>query len=255
MKRLVITLSLLLVISSLAFAGFERTIQNKFDVLTPAEGSLEVGISESWLTGDYGSIADRDLWITDIYAKFGILPAWEVGFDVPLVSSKVASIPVATRDSGLGDVNVWTKYRFLSEDENKFGLAGGINYKLDNAAGTLGTGDNEWMPFVIGTFKAADQVTLGAKLGYNFVDDPNDDEFVYGIWADFKLNDKAAVIGELYGNTNRVSGADDPLEFDAGLKYAVSENAALIVAAGFGLSDGSPDWMAAVGVKGVFGGK
>ncbi|MCX7918781.1 MAG: transporter [bacterium] len=248
MKRLILATLLTLVVSSFAFAGFERTIHYQFDVLSPEAQNLEAG-----LVFDYNNESDwLTAWVLDAYAKYGILDNWEVGFDVPYIGWDVDGW---REESGLGDVNVWTKYRFINEEESCCGLAAGVNVKLATGEQSegLGTGHVDWMPFIMGTIKPADQITLGAKVGYNRVsDDDNndrDDEWNYGIWGGYAIQDNLSIVGEIYGK--EVKG-DDPLTFDAGVTYGIAENVGLVGGAGWGLNNAAWDWHVFLGIKGNF---
>jgi hypothetical protein len=252
LKRLLLTLGItclsVLFISSFAFAGFERSLHNKLDVNSPSAQGIEIGI-----VGDYSQWEDADAFVIDLYGKYGIMDAWEVGLDVPLIS---VSPDVGDDESGIGDVNVWTKYQFIDESKDGFGLAAGLNVKLATGSDDkgIGTGHVDWMPFIMASMKPADQFVLGAKIGFNFVGEPDganlDDEFHYTIWGGYAIDERLGIVAELIGNTARVDGADDPLELDAGVTYGLAENLGLVAGIGAGLSDASPDWRIFVGLKG-----
>jgi hypothetical protein len=244
-KRLLLTVALTLFISAFAFAGFERTIHYKFDVNSPEAQNLEAGA-----VIDYLNVSSQmTLWVFDVYAKYGIMDNWEVALDVPFMGWDVDG---GGNESGIGDMNIWTKYRFIYESESNVGAAAGINVKLSTGDDKLvGAGDKtDWMPFVMGTMSPCDKVTLGAKLGYNFVGTKDaDDEFQYGIWGGYAVKENFGIVGELYGNSQK---GDDPITFDAGITYGLAPNVGLVAGAGAGLNEVAPDWHMFLGLKGNF---
>lgn len=246
MKRILVTLAILLVASGFAFAGFERPLHYQLDVNSPAAMNIEAGLAADYINID----SNVDAWVLDLYAKYGIMDNWEVGLNVPYLN---ISPDVGDSQSGIGDMNIWTKYRFLGEDKNCCGLAAGVNVKLatgDDAKG-LGTGETDWMPFIMGTFKASDQVVLGAKVGYDIIGEPEgvsvDDEWVGTIWGGFMVKPNLGIVAELKGNTQE---GKDPLALDAGVTYGISENVGFTAGGGVGLNDAAPDWHIFAAIKG-----
>ncbi|MFB3895879.1 MAG: transporter [bacterium] len=244
MKRLLVAISILLLVSSFAFAGFERTLHYKFDVNSPAAMNLEGGIAFDYI--NYNS--DVDGWVLDGYAKYGITDKWELGLDLPYIS---ISPDVGEDVDGIGDLNVWTKYRFLDESKTCMGLAAGVNVKLNTGdEDVVGTNDDtDWTPFIMASFKPAEQFALGAKLGYTFMGEDNtDDEFLYGVWGGYYVKPNFGIVAELYGNTQE---GDDPLMLDAGVTYGVSENVGVTFGGGAGLNDAAADWHIFAAIKGA----
>jgi hypothetical protein len=246
LKKLLLTLTIALFVSSFAFAGFERSLHNQLDVNSPAAMNLEGG-----LVFDYISIdGDVNAWVLDAYVKYGIMDNWEIGFDVPYLN---ISPDEGDSQSGIGDMNIWTKYRFLDESKNCMGLAAGVNVKLatgDEDEG-LGSGETDWMPFIMATFKPADQFVLGAKVGYDIIGEPEgvevDDSWVGTIWGGYMVKPNVGIVAELHGNTQE---GKDPLSLDAGITYGASENVGLTAGAGVGLNDAAADWHIFAAIKG-----
>lgn len=246
MKRILVTIAILLVAGSFAFAGMERSLHNSIDVNSPAAMNLEGG-----LVFDYTNIdSDVSAWVLDAYLKYGIIDNWEVGLDVPYLSYDVDNGP---SEDGISDMNIWTKYRFINEDNNNFGLAAGLNVKLatgDDDKG-LGTGETDWMPFIMGTYKPCDKIILGAKVGYDVIGEPEgadvDDEWHGTLWGGYMVQPNLGIVAELYGNTEK---GKDPLAIDAGVTYGATENVGLFAAVGWGLNDAAPDWHIFAGIKG-----
>jgi len=246
LKRLLVTLAILLFVSSFAFAGFERSLHNQLDVNSPAAMNLEGGLAFDYINID----SDINAWVLDAYLKYGIIDNWEVGADIPYLN---ISPDEGDSQSGIGDMNIWTKYRFISEDKDNFGLAAGLNVKLatgDEDEG-LGSGETDFMPFIMGTIKPSDQIVLGAKVGYDIIGEPDgvdvDNEWLGTIWGGYMLKPNVGLVAELYGNTQK---GKDPLAIDAGVTYGITENAGFVFGAGAGLNDAAPDWHVFAAIKG-----
>jgi hypothetical protein len=246
LKRLLVTIAILVCVSSFAFAGFERTLHNQFDVLSPAAQNLEGG-----LVFDYTNYnSEVNAWVIDAYAKYGIMDNWELGVELPYLD---ISPDEGDSISGVGDMNIWTKYRLFSEDKDCFGLAAGVNTKLATG-GRRGTGHVDWMPFVMGTIKPMEQVTFGAKVGYNIVSDDDlyngDHEWRYGLWGGYALQPNLSLVAELTkSNNGNGHSDDDPLALDVGVTYGLTENVGLIAGAGWGLNNAAADWNVFAGIK------
>jgi hypothetical protein len=248
LRRILVTLAILLLVSSFAFAGFERSLDYQLDVNSPAAMNIEAG-----LAADYISVnSDVDAWVLDAYAKYGIMDNWEVGFDVPYLN---ISPDEGDSQSGIGDMNVWTKYRFFSEDKNCFGLAAGVNAKLATGEQRegLGTGHVNWMPFIMGTIRPAEPLVVGAKVGYNYISDDDwrdiDHQWFGTIWGGYMVNPKLGIVAELKGNTQP---GKDPLAVDAGITYAMADNVGFTAGAGAGLNDAAADWHVFAAIKANF---
>jgi len=257
LKYLLLTLTMVLCVSSFAFAGFERTMHYQFDVLSPEAQNLEGGLSFDY--ANEGSWISA--WVIDVYAKYGLTDNWELGANYPYINYDIDNRP---SENGFGDLNVWTKYRFFSEEEDCFGLAGGVNVKLATGSDgqdpddeALGTGHVDYMPFIMGTIRPMEQLTFGAKVGYNMVSDDDlvnsDHEWRYGIWGGYALQDNLSIVAELtqvYNGNGQYD--DDPVTLDAGVTYGMAENIGLTVGAGCGLNNPAWDWHAFAGIKANF---
>jgi hypothetical protein len=107
------------------------------------------------------------------------------------------------------------------------------------------------MPFVMATFKPAEQVVLGAKVGYDVIGEPDgvdvDDEWVGTLWGAYMVKPNFGLVAELHGNTQK---GKDPASIDAGITYGISENVGFSAGAGAGLNDAAADWHVFAAIKG-----
>jgi hypothetical protein len=265
---LFVSLSVLL-INGTAVAGFERTLHNNLDIETPTLHNLELGFIGDFASGQQIGLNNNiDVSIIDVYAKYGFTDDWEFGLDIPYKdwntdnSIVLPNLTVSDNESGIADMNLWTKYRFVKEGDKKFGAAGGVNIKLRNGDENkgLGTGEYDVMPFLVATYKFQEPFMFGARVGYNIVGDSEgvkwDNELYYSVWTRYTMNEQLGIVGEVNGNTlragNLTGNRADALEVDGGITYGVSSNVGLVAGAGFGLTENAPNWRFYFAVKTEF---
>jgi hypothetical protein len=273
LKRLLLTLTIvgisILSISGTAIAGFERSLQNNLDIETPTLNNIEVGFIGDFASGQMVSKNNNiDVSIVDLYAKYGFTDDWEFGIDIPYKdwntdnNITLPNLTMTDSESGIADMHIWTKYRFVKEAEKKFGVAGGVDIKLKNGDENkgLGTGKYEMMPFLVATYKIQQPFVFGARLGYNIVGEPQgvkwDNELYYSVWTRYTMSEQLGIVGEVNGNTlragNQTGNRADAVEVDGGIAYGITPNVGLVAGAGFGLTDNAPDWRFFVSLKTEF---
>ena len=273
MKRLLLALLFVslsfLLISGTAVAGFERSLHNNLDIETPTLHNLELGFIGDFASGqEIGQKNNLGVSMVDIYAKYGFTDDWEFGLDIPYKdwntdnSILFPNMTMTDSESGIADLHLWTKYRFVKESEKKFGAAGGVNIKLKNGDVNkgLGTDKYEVMPFLVATYKYRAPLLFGARVGYNIVGEPVgvkwSNELYYSVWTRYAMNEQLGIVGEVNGNTVRVGNGTgncaDAVEVDGGITYGISSNVGFVAGAGFGITDNAPDWRFFVAVKTEF---
>jgi hypothetical protein len=273
LKQLLLTLMivgiLILFASGTAVAGFERTLNNNLDIETPTLHNLELGFIGDFASGqEYSENNNIDDSVIDVYAKYGFTDDWEFGINIPYrdwntdQSILLPDMTMSDGKSGIADMHLWTKYRFMKESEKGYGAAGGVNIKLINGDENkgLGTGKYEVMPFLVATYKYREPFLFGARIGYNIVGEPEgvkwDNELYYSVWARYTMNGQLGMVGEVNGNTLRAGNITgnraDAVEVDGGITYGFSSNVGMVAGAGIGLTKNSPDWRFFVAVKTEF---
>ncbi len=106
--------------------------------------------------------------------------------------------------TGLADTDFKFKYRFLDEKPGTWipALSMAPNITFPTASESRGIGDGVWrarLPFQIG--KTFDKLYVYGELGYQWaLSDGGDDQFIYGVAAQYQLTDHWNVGVELNGS-------------------------------------------------------
>jgi hypothetical protein len=173
---------------------------------------------------------------TTFFANYGLTNRWDVALAVPLqrvsmdatVDATVLRLATGTTPihsfpngstqqtftdsgtaSGLGDMLVRTKFRFL--DSPSGGLAAGLDIRLPtgDADNLLGTGTAQTGITLIGS-SAAGAFAPHFNIGYTFSGDSDvatiSDEFEYRVGTEFVVNPRVTLSADLLGRSLRDSG-------------------------------------------------
>jgi hypothetical protein len=156
--------------------------------------------------------------------------------------------------SGMGDIVLrgGYTYTFINPQMKDVSLTGSISVKMPTAdeQDGLGTGQADVGAFVSlakqwGTLKGS------INAGYIEVGDPADIDYnnilLYGIGL-FKRIDLLGLYMSLEGRSSLTDETDNPLEVNAGALYLVSHNYGLTGSGFVGLTNGSPDFGASLGL-------
>jgi hypothetical protein len=206
-----------------------------------APGWLEI---EAGLQHDHdGAVARRDS--TPLTLKLAFTPDWgvRIGSD-----GWVRARDDTTRTSGGGDTTIVAKRRFAVDDDNAFGLEGGVTVPTARRGLGSGSGKADW------TVTAIYSGDRGAwhgdfNLAATRVGAPESDtartQLLWAASLSRALGERWSVGAELSG-THR-SGVDDARQLLVSASYSVSR--ALVVDAGAArsLRNGAPVWSAFTG--------
>lgn len=150
--------------------------------------------------------------------------------------------------NGLGDASAGFKLRFLDETDNLPAMAATAWVKTTTGHSDkgLGTENTDYYINLIAT-KCLNRTTLHANLGHIFTGEEDwekiSDVVTYGIAAEFEVIEKLSLVGEITGGIQTGhTDTDNSAEILAGLTYELPSGTVLDAGAGFGLTDGSPDY-------------
>src|SRR6185295_5163870 len=138
--------------------------------------------------------------------------------------------------SGLGNVLVGFKYRFLDQEQAEvaFSVYPQTEFRTtahSRRAGLVGDGLSLLLPLQVE--RDFGPVSVCAELGYLWVEE-DDDAWVWGIAASRDLVDGVELLGEIHGETARRFDRGE-LVWDVGLRLRLSALNTLLVSAGRGL--------------------
>lgn len=188
--------------------------------------------------------------------NYGLAANVSTGLELPYIMLDTKDGP---SESGLGDIMVKLKYRFVEETGSGPSMMVKFNLTLptgDKEAG-LGSDKSNFTPHFVLT-KTLDKTTIYFDAAYAFMDLPksngdtiwqNNQAFI-GLGVQQMLSDKFGLLGELTyePNFNGINN-DEPVDMIIGLIYKLNDKAVLDLARRKGLSDASPDYAIIAGLS------
>ena len=209
----------------------------------------------------------------ELHIAYGILENWDVGFTVPFVMDQDVDSPgnrIQYFDKGYIEFRLSTKYRLVSTD--KSGIAVVLTANLPKVKNNPFTGEGSDriynLEMVADTY--FDRTKVALNLGFRhrntgepiiaYPIEPINNQIVGSIGTNHPLNEKFALIGEIYGSHPLKSGrfeSDRSLsvaEALLGVNYYPRKGLALHTGMTTELFDGlfTPDWRFFAGVNWTF---
>ncbi len=204
-----------------------------------------------------------------INGNYGIGDNAELGLCLPIVRASNGG-----SDTGIGDISVAGKYRFLRQKEGKPAIAAVARLDLPTADDAKGLGDAlDFLASAVGDYTVGD-VDLSGEIGVAMCGDIEveqldipgpgkikNDKIKYEInrgnylflggGASYPINEKLDVLGELFLNgLNGRAGGGHVL--NAGVSYSLGERTMLKGGLLIGLEDQAPDFGLIVGFGHAF---
>lgn len=204
-----------------------------FNAFTVADGIFEVE-SGALVTDTGGSLP--------LFGKYGLTDRFEleVGFDPIRMAETDEGV-----ESSLGDITLGLR---ASDGHGHMpSVAGVVWMKLPTADEETGSGEPDFGGIGILSIPLGD-LSLDANLWWSAMG-RDGDSFLGQVQGTFALSVPLAGRWSAYGEVALQSTAREGSGgfFDAGASYAATPRAVLDAAAGFGWSDGYPDWIVTVG--------
>ncbi len=228
--------------------------------------SLTVGITPSYYEGNYGTSTTTKIYYLPVWAKF---KAGNISLKltVPFLSVQSAGALVSggtvignggsntvTTNSGLGDIWAEGSYRFRG--------AGGVpdispylKVKFGTASYSrgLGTGQNDYEPGIGFEWAVGTTLFPFADIGYRFVGSPPGltllDVPTYDAGVTYKLDDRNFLTGMFAGHDATQAGFSRTADLLVAWNYYTRPGSGFQVYIDKGISNGSPDYGAGVGVQ------
>ena len=184
---------------------------------------------------------ERQLPFTEIV--YGLTERQEVTFEIPFLS--------LDGHEGFGDAVLGTKYLILRETDQRPGIAGSLELKLDNGdeSAGLGTGGLEY-DFRLRAQKVFGWFTGLGNVGYTITDQR--DVVFLAFAQEYRVSAKLAVLSEIYWRNSAEPREPNCFAGDVGFKYHLIEHLDLHATIGKGLRDanrGGPDLRVYAGIK------
>lgn len=222
-----------------------------------------------------GEKPSDSLLYADFSLGFGLAKNWDMGINIPLVVDQQIKNPyyVSYFDkTGVTEVKLNTKYRFVGNEKGGFAAVFSINNNLIQDNPFAGSGASPTLNLDLVADSTFGNFAVGANIGYRkrtpgdpipnqpFL--PLKDQYTYSIAASILM---AAIdtklVGEIYGAQAAKKSDQDldkslkTLETVVGLKHDWNSKLALHLGAGAEILDsvGGPDWRVYAGINYAFG--
>lgn len=229
-----------LLIASAIVARPAATVQPMVagDVPTADKTHVEVYLGVRYQESDG---IERQLPFTEVV--YGLTERQEITFEMPYLS--------VDGQHGFGDAVLGTKYIILPETDQRPGVAGSFELKLENGAPSkgLGTGAVEY-DFRLRAQKTCGWFTGLVNAGYTITDQR--DVLFLAFAQEYRVCAKLALLSEIYWRSSAESGEPNRLAGDVGFKYHLVRHLDVHGAAGRSLRSanrGGPAQRVYAGVK------
>jgi len=208
------------------------------------------------VTGENHHYSDGSEMDLGLSLTTGIVPH----LDIALNAGYVFLAPDgASKENGIGDLEITLKWNFLEEKGNLPGLSLKLASTLptgDEVKG-LGSGGYDLATTLIGG-KALGSLNLYLNLGYTRVDKTTEGEksaiFLASLASEYGLIEALALVGEVIYESPGADGEDPSVALTAGLVWEIADNFSVDIGGRVGLTDPAPDWCVLAGINYTFGG-
>ncbi|WP_243373961.1 OmpA family protein [Geotalea sp. SG265] len=205
-------------------------------VTVPTADTLDAGNICVGVWGNFGKAEGKDFVIMPATITLGVGSFWEIYGTYPNLLFNDRE----TR-SGRGTVDAGSKIRFFGKRSSTFKLAGDVFVQKHISEDLSKDGMTDVGGRLIASLKL-DPVSVHINGGY-LSSDIDGKEYIYGGGLEYLLTPKTKLTLEVSGKGTA------PVEALAGLQYYLSPHLTLNLAGGGGITSGSPDWRAIVGLS------
>ncbi|MDP3981131.1 MAG: transporter [Chlamydiota bacterium] len=221
------------------------------DAGTVSSGHLEVEIGVQ-----YANSEDDEYALTAAFT-LGIIEKLDVGASLPYLFTDSDE---GVRVNGFGDAELLFKWRFVEEQDRipAAALTAGLKTGSGDETNGLGSVGVDGIFNIILT-KGLGRWVINFNVGYNAIREPEnqeieDDSIGLGLSLEYPMTKSINIVGEVVGEifVDDECDKDDPAEILFGIQHTLPAGTILDLGAGFGLTDGSPDYKLLFGITYVF---
>lgn len=163
-------------------------------------------------------------------------------------------------ESGVSDLNLGAKWRFLDESAwcPRQALAPAVKFPTADENDGLGSGKIDYDLTWIASKALTDRMGMHVNVGYSWISSPKGEDVGdvvhYGVALDYQLTDTLQGVGEVFAENEIGNGGETAVLHNLGLRWNLSDAVILDLAAGSRIcGDGTPDFTATAGVTWAFG--
>jgi Putative MetA-pathway of phenol degradation len=218
---------------------------------TEDTGTVDPGAAQLELGGTFTRSDPVEAWLLLAKLALGVVPRLEASVQAAFLG---LDVPGARGEAGLGDGNVRVKYRVLDETPSFPALLAAVDLRLPTGDAERGLGEDDVDVLALAVVsKSFGPVTLFGNGGYRFVLRDRDlDAWLLSGAIEYRATGALSLVGELVSELATTRARDEVVLLRAGLVYGLTDRVRLDGAVGFGLTRGSPDVTATVGMTVAF---
>ncbi|HLD36222.1 MAG TPA: hypothetical protein VJC37_05830 [Planctomycetota bacterium] len=184
---------------------------------------------------------DADCMLCSVF-NYGLSHNWDAGIEIPVI---YFNPDIGTSQSGIGDMVLRSKYRFIEETPSQPAFLVKPTFKIPNGDETKGLGSGKSDAGVLlALTKGFGSLVGHFNLGYNMVDLPKgnklqDNSVFLGLGFQYLLGKRFNLLGEIIYEP--IFNADNTFDSIIGIIWNATEKTAYDLAVRFNLTDNNTD--------------
>ena len=243
----------LMMVSGVVFAGRPLTIDDA-DPVDVRHSEFEAGAV-------YSGDSDCDHWDFPVGLNYGMVPNLEVaaGFGGQF-EERDEVLDDGRKDrcseSGLGDLVLGAKWRFLQESSwgPRQAFVPCVKFPTADEDKGLGSGETDYDLTWVASKSIGGSLGLHVNAGYSWIGGTEADDVVhYGAAVDYQLVDTVQWVGEVFAEKELNDDVDTVVQYNTGFRWSPVDGLTLDLAGGSKLRGEAPDFTATVGLTWAFG--
>ena len=257
-QRLKIGILITVILSTAAVSFAARPlIIDDADPLDTGNGKIEAG---GWYEKD-GSCHN---WDWPIGLGYGLVPSLEMNLGLGGTFQQMTEIDdngveCINSENGMGDLTLNTKWQFLEETTwiPRQAIVPVVKFPTADKDTGLGNGKIDYDVTWVASKSLCEKMGAHVNVGYSFIgkssDEDDGDILHYGVALDYKIMDPLQWVGEIYMKKELMSGTEQTVMFNTGLRWILIDGLTLDAAGGSHISSAGPDLTATAGLTWEFG--
>jgi hypothetical protein len=244
-----------------AFAGSSHPlITSDTETVAPSKFEAETAIeySSNKIDSDFGSVKLTKFTLQETVIG-GIIPELDAFITVPYISGTAKTDLGSESKSGLGDVTIGAKWKFMNVDKIALAVKPFVILPVGDEKKLLGKGGAGFGAALVASTKLDDQIAIDANLGLlhqsikttdDFTGDSKTDsynEFDFSVAGKYEFSRELKGVGELAYSKTDQTGSKALAFLGAGAVYAALPNLDVDAGLRIGLTKETEDFIVLAG--------
>lgn len=215
----------------------------------------DVGVVEIDAGVSFADESELRRWETPLGITLGIAPGMDVGLAFGAQFERRIETPAIGSErekwyNGVSDLEIGAKFRLTEACPlgARHAIVASVKLPTADDDRELGSGKTDYGIAWIFSRELADGLNVHVNIAYTRVGGDDPDVWLAGISLDVQLTEKLQAVGELVNEVERVDDAESASLFNIGLRWSLSEQLTLDVAAGGKIRGDVPDFTATAGL-------